>query len=63
MSASPAALGLSDGEIARVPDGPDAAGWSSLEAALLRACRRTARESTISDATWAVLAADYDELR
>ena len=53
-------LGLTEAEIARVPDGPDA-GWSSLEAALLRASDELHRESTISDATWAVLVADYDE--
>ncbi|HEX4868666.1 MAG TPA: hypothetical protein VFV32_13735 [Acidimicrobiales bacterium] len=30
-------VGLGDDEIARIAEGPDAAGWSPLEAALLRA--------------------------
>jgi 4-carboxymuconolactone decarboxylase len=54
-------LGLTDVEISRVLDGPDAAGWSALEAALLRASDELHNESTISDATWAVLVAEYDE--
>ncbi len=54
-------LGLTEAEISRVSDGPDAPGWSSLEAALLRASDELHRESTISDATWAALVSDYDD--
>ncbi|HXQ60564.1 MAG TPA: carboxymuconolactone decarboxylase family protein [Acidimicrobiales bacterium] len=55
--------GLSDDEIARVAQGPDAAAWSALEAALLRACDELHRDSRISDGTWHVLAGHYDEHR
>jgi alkylhydroperoxidase family enzyme len=53
--------GVSDTEIARVTDGPDASGWAALDAALLRAADELHREARLSDATWAVLAAHYDE--
>ena len=54
-------VGLTDAEIVRVRDGPDAVGWSSLEAALLRAGDELHRDSVVGDTTWAVLAAEYDE--
>jgi len=53
------AAGLSDVEIGRVTEGPDAPGWSPLEAALLRATDELHEEACISEATWAVLAAAY----
>jgi 4-carboxymuconolactone decarboxylase len=52
--------GIDDAEIARVVDGPDAAGWSELETALLRAADELHHDATIHDATWAVLAAHYE---
>jgi alkylhydroperoxidase family enzyme len=54
-------LGLDDNEISRVVEGAGATGWSPLEAALLVASDELHRESSISDATWAVLAADLNE--
>jgi alkylhydroperoxidase family enzyme len=53
--------GLSDEEIARVVDGPDAAGWSHDDVALLRAADELHAGSRIEDATWAALADRYDE--
>jgi 4-carboxymuconolactone decarboxylase len=56
-------VGLSEEEISRVIDGPEAPGWSRADAALLRAADELHRESSISDATWDVLALDHDEHR
>jgi len=54
------AAGITDDEIARVPLGPDADGWSPGDAALLRAVDELSDGSTIGDETWAVLAARYE---
>jgi alkylhydroperoxidase family enzyme len=53
--------GMTDDEIARVADGPDAAGWSPLEAAMLRAVDELLADALISDGTWAALAGELDE--
>ena len=53
--------GVTDEEIARVPDGPTAEGWSDFDAALLRAVDELHSSARISDATWDVLASRYDE--
>jgi 4-carboxymuconolactone decarboxylase len=53
--------GLSDAEIERVKSGPDAAGWSASEAALLRAVDDLHGDQFISDATWKRLLQHYDE--
>jgi len=50
------AAGLSEEEIARIAAGPDAAGWSAPERALLRATDELHGDAFISDATWAELA-------
>ena len=55
--------GLSDEQIARVGDGPDADGWSDHERALLRAVDELAADDVVSDATWRVLASRYDDRR
>jgi 4-carboxymuconolactone decarboxylase len=52
--------GLERETIDRVLDGPDAAGWSEQEAALLRAADELHQGSRISDETWAKLAERYD---
>lgn len=52
--------GLSDQEIRRIADGPDADGWSEVDATLLRAADELHDDSCISDATWAVLTRHYD---
>jgi 4-carboxymuconolactone decarboxylase len=54
-------VGVTDAEISRVIDGPEASGWTSLDAALLVAADELHRESRVSDMTWGVLAAHYDE--
>jgi alkylhydroperoxidase family enzyme len=55
------AAGLTDAEIERIKDGPDADGWSELDALLMRAADELHADSCLSDATWAALAAHYDE--
>jgi len=55
------AAGLTDEEIARVAAGPDADGWSPDEALLLRATDELHADSRIGDATWAALAARWDD--
>ncbi len=55
------ASGLTDEEIARIAEGPAAAGWSEADAELLRATDELHADSRISDATWAALAARWDE--
>ena len=52
--------GLADEEIARIPRGPDAAGWSEVERLLLRATDELHADAFIGDATWAALSAHYD---
>jgi 4-carboxymuconolactone decarboxylase len=54
------AVGVGDDEITRVADGPDANGWSVADATLLRAADELHEEQTLSDATYAALAARYD---
>jgi 4-carboxymuconolactone decarboxylase len=47
--------GLTTEEVARVAAGPDAAGWSLRDAALLRAADELQDDHTISDDTWQTL--------
>ncbi|HKQ80166.1 MAG TPA: carboxymuconolactone decarboxylase family protein [Blastocatellia bacterium] len=54
------AAGLTDGEIARIAAGPDAAGWNEDSRAVLRAADGLRREAFISDRTWAILAKRYN---
>ena len=53
--------GLSDEEIARIKDGPGAAGWSEEDAALLRAVDELHADAFVGDATWKQLATRFDE--
>lgn len=53
--------GLDDDEIARIAEGPDARGWSPLDAALLRAVDELIGDAAIGDVTWDVLAGQLDE--
>jgi alkylhydroperoxidase family enzyme len=55
--------GLSNEEISRIKDGPDAPGWDPFDAALLRAADELHDDACITDATWAVLASRYDQRR
>ena len=54
-------VGVTDEEILRVTEGPETAGWSSFERALLRAADELHKSAYISDRTWAYLDARYDE--
>jgi alkylhydroperoxidase family enzyme len=47
--------GVSDAEIARIPDGPAAPGWSEADRALLRAVDELRSDAFVSDPTWAEL--------
>ena len=51
--------GLSEEEIERVGAGPDAAGWSDRDRAILRAADELVGDHFLSDATWAALARDW----
>jgi 4-carboxymuconolactone decarboxylase len=53
-------VGIGDDEIGRVAEGPDATGWSADDSVLLRAADELHETQTLSDATYAALAARYD---
>ena len=53
-------VGLSDDDIARIREGPEAPGWSPFEAALVRAADELHADAFVSDDTWKTLAAGYD---
>ena len=52
--------GLDDEEIERIPDGPDAPGWSERDALLLRATDELHADAFISDATWQGLSRELE---
>jgi alkylhydroperoxidase family enzyme len=52
---------ITDDEIARIAEGPEAADWSAHDAAILRAVDELHDHATISDATWATLKERYDD--
>jgi len=53
------ATGLTDDEIEWIGEGPDAAGWSDFDAALLRATDELHDDSMLSDASWKALSERY----
>lgn len=53
--------GLTDEEIARIVEGPDAAGWTPFEAVLLRAADEMHASRFISEPTWKALADRYSD--
>ena len=53
--------GLTEEEIARIPKGPEAPGWSELDRAVLAATDELHRDADVSDPVWARLAEEYDE--
>lgn len=55
------AAGLKDEEIERIKAGADAPGWSTFDAALVRAADQLRANATINDAVWDVLKTRYDE--
>ncbi len=54
-------IGISDEEIARVREGPDAPGWDPFDATLLRAADELHGDARIGDETWGELADRYDQ--
>jgi alkylhydroperoxidase family enzyme len=53
-------VGLAPDEVARIAEGPDAPGWSSLDAAIVRAVDELLGAGAVADATWSTLAAAFD---
>jgi alkylhydroperoxidase family enzyme len=53
--------GLTDPEILRITKGPNAKGWNSFDATLLRAVDELHKDAFISNPTWAALAEQYTE--
>jgi 4-carboxymuconolactone decarboxylase len=51
--------GLTDAEIARIKEGPDAPDWAPFDATLLRAADELPADAFISDRTWAALSERY----
>lgn len=52
--------GLSEEDIARIPNGPEDPDWSEFDRALLRATDEILDDSFVSDATWQQLETRYD---
>jgi alkylhydroperoxidase family enzyme len=52
--------GLTESEIRRIAQGPDAPGWAPGEATLLRVADQLYRNSAVNDATWTELAGALD---
>ncbi|MFC9993865.1 carboxymuconolactone decarboxylase family protein [Nocardia sp. NPDC127526] len=53
-------IGLSESDIARIPDGPSAAGWSDTEILALTAVDELHERRSLSDTTWKSLTAAFD---
>ena len=53
--------GYTAADLARIPAGPDAPGWTQFERGLLRAVDELLGVGEIADETWKVLAAELDE--
>ena len=55
------AAGLSESEIARIPVGPDAPGWSAEDRSLLRAADQLHAGQQIDETVWQALSSRYSE--
>jgi hypothetical protein len=53
--------GLSQAEIERIQQGPDAPGWESVDADLVRAVDELHADACIGNATWARLSNQFNE--
>ncbi len=53
--------GLTETELRRIAEGPDTVGWGAFDATLLRLADQLYRNSSITDATWRALSAEYDQ--
>ena len=56
------AAGFTAAELRRIAAGPEADGWTPFESALLGLVDQLYRDSSVTDATWAVLTGEYDVL-
>ena len=54
-------VGISEEELVRITEGPDASGWSDWDSALLRAADELHINALVSDSTWSAMAARYDQ--
>lgn len=54
-------VGLDPVEVERIAAGPDASGWSPFESAMLRAVDELIGDGEITDPTWQLLAAEFDD--
>ena len=54
-------VGMTDAEIRRIAEGPDAAGWGAFDRTLLQLADQLYLNSSVTDATWNALAARYSE--
>lgn len=54
-------IGLSEQEIARIPEGADAKGWEPRHEAVLRACDELHGERMVAEETWQQLVSHYDD--
>ena len=52
--------GVTNDELRRIAQGPDAKGWDAFDAMVLRAADELHVDSFVSDATWQALSARYD---
>ena len=57
-----ASAGLTADDLRRIAAGPGADGWTPIEAALLGFADELFRNSSVTDATWAAVAGEYDVL-
>ena len=53
-------MGLTPEDIARIAAGPEAEGWSDLDAAIVRAVDELIADAIVSDGTWQTLATEFD---
>lgn len=53
--------GLTDDELTRIAEGPDAPAWSALDRAVVQAADDLHRDKMLSDATYRALSEHYDE--
>jgi 4-carboxymuconolactone decarboxylase len=58
-ASGPRRVSLTNDELRRVAQGPDAKGWDTFDAAVLRAADELHIDSFVSDATWKALSARY----
>jgi alkylhydroperoxidase family enzyme len=54
-------VGIDEDAVARIAEGPDALGWSPIDAAMVRAVDELIADAMITDATWSTLSGELDE--